>query len=81
MEDFINLPPLINLFVNYLLSNNFCNAAICLLIDAIKATIDFKISALDTSPPPTLYEAVADVVVPPAILTTVLKVPAVVTCA
>ena len=33
---------------------NFCSAWICLLIDAINATIDFRTSALDVVSPPVL---------------------------
>ena len=33
---------------------NFCSAWICLLIDAINATIDFRTSALDVVSPPIL---------------------------
>jgi len=52
--------PLVLEVFNYFFRINFCRAWICLLIDAIKATIDFRISALDTSVEPvvTLYEGV-----------------------
>jgi hypothetical protein len=35
--------------VNYLFRINFCRAWICLLIDAINATIDFRTSAFETA--------------------------------
>jgi hypothetical protein len=57
---------LILLEVTYLFRINFCSAAICLLIDAINATIDFRTSAFETSPLVTVYAAVADFVTEPA---------------
>ena len=36
--------------ITYLRRINFCSAWICLLIDAINATIDFRTSAFDTDP-------------------------------
>ena len=36
--------------VTYLFRINFCSAWICLLIDAINATIDFRTSAFETPP-------------------------------
>ena len=43
--------------VNYLFRINFCSAWICLLIEAISATIDFNTSSFVTEEPPvdTLY--------------------------
>ena len=64
--------------VTYLFTINFCSAWICLLIDAINATIDFRTSAFETAPSVTVYEAVADVVTEPVKDTTALNVPAVV---
>ena len=43
-------PQSLAVLVNYyLFSINFCRAWICLLIDAINATIDFKTSAFETT--------------------------------
>jgi hypothetical protein len=39
---------LVLLEVTYLFRINFCSAWICLLIDAINATIDFRTSAFET---------------------------------
>jgi hypothetical protein len=41
-------PPFTGLEVTYLFRINFCSAWICLLIDAINATIDFRTSAFET---------------------------------
>jgi hypothetical protein len=41
-------PPFTGLEVTYLLRINFCSAWICLLIDAINETIDFRTSAFET---------------------------------